>query len=64
MEIFIGTLIIVIVCCLVMSVSLLLSGKPLRRGCGSKPPGMPRCETCPKRDRLKPVLNDTEGESS
>ncbi len=54
MGIFLGTLIIVSVCCLVMSFSLLFSGKPFSGGCGSKPPGTPRCEACPKRDRLKP----------
>jgi len=64
MGMFLGTLIIVGVCCLAMSVGLLFSGKPFSGGCGSKPPGSPRCEGCPNRDRHKPALNEPEGESS
>ncbi len=64
MGIFIGTLIIVILCCLVMSFGLLFSGKPLKRGCDNKPPGTPRCEACPKRGRHMPEPNDAEGEPS
>ena len=64
MGMFLGTLIIVGVCCLAMSVGLLFSGKPFSGGCGSKPPGAARCEGCPNRDRHKPALNEPEGESS
>ena len=64
MGVFLGTLIIVGVCCLAMSFSLLFSGKPFSGGCGSKPPGSPRCDGCPKRDRHKPAPNEPEGESS
>jgi hypothetical protein len=64
MGVFLGTLIIVGVCCLAMSFSLLFSGKPLSGGCRSKPPGSPHCEACPKIDRHKPALNEPEGESS
>jgi len=64
MGIFLGTLIIISVCCLLMGFSLLFSGKPFRGGCGSKLPGTPRCEACPQRNRHQPELNDAEGESS
>jgi hypothetical protein len=50
METFLGTLLIVILCCLAMGIGLLLSGRPLAGGCGSKPPGSPRCAGCPRRD--------------
>jgi hypothetical protein len=64
MDILLGTLIIISLCCLAMSLSLLFYGKPFKGGCGNKPPGTSRCETCPKRDRRKPDPNDAEGESS
>jgi len=64
MSIFLGTLIIVSLCCLAMSLGLLLSGKPFSGGCGSKPPGTPRCEGCPKKGRRSPATIDPEGESS
>ena len=51
MATFIGTLIIVILCCLAMGLGLLFTGKPLSGGCGNKAPGTPRCNTCPKRDK-------------
>lgn len=63
MGLFLGTLIIVGLCCLAMSLGLLFAGKPLRGGCGNKPPGTPRCESCPKRNRAGPAPNDPEGES-
>ena len=64
MGVFLGTLIIVSICCLAMSLSLLFSGKPFSGGCGSKPPGSPRCEACPKRKRHSRPPNNAEGESS
>jgi hypothetical protein len=47
MALFVGTLVIVLLCCLAMGLGLLLSGRPLAGGCGSKPPGSPRCANCP-----------------
>lgn len=64
MGIFMGTVIIVSICCLAMSLSLLFSGKPFKKGCGNKPPGAPRCEACPKRDQHETDSKDTQGESS
>lgn len=61
---FLGTLIIIGLCCLAMSLGLLFSGRPFRGGCGMKPPGAPRCEGCPKKDRQTPAITDPEGESS
>jgi hypothetical protein len=61
---FLGTLIIVGLCCLAMSIGVLFSGKPFSGGCGSKPPGTPRCEGCPKRGRHQPAMTDSEGQSS
>lgn len=63
MGMFMGTVIIVSICCLAMSLSLLFAGKPFRKGCGSKLPGKSRCETCPKRDQYKPDSKDAKGES-
>ena len=48
---FIGTLIIVLACCLAMGLGLLFTGKPLSGGCGKKAPGTPRCQACPKRHK-------------
>lgn len=53
-SLFITTLIVTIVCCLLMGVGLLLSGKPLEGGCGKTPPGLSRCAGCPKRGRHEP----------
>jgi len=63
MGMFMGTVIVVSICCLAMSLSLLFTGKPFRKGCGSKLPGESRCETCPKRDQHKPGSRDAKGES-
>jgi len=49
MSIFIGTLIIVGLCCLAMGLGQIIVGKPLSGGCGNKPKRLPRCESCPKR---------------
>ncbi len=51
MATFIGTVIIVILCCLAMGLGLVFTGKPLSGGCGKKVPGAPRCEACPKRGK-------------
>ena len=51
MSLFIATLIVTVVCCLLMGVGLLLAGKPLEGGCRKAPPGLSRCAGCPGRDR-------------
>jgi hypothetical protein len=54
MSLFFATLIVTIVCCLLMGVGLLLTGKPLEGGCGKTPPDLSRCAGCPNRDRHEP----------
>lgn len=49
MSLFIGTLIIVVLSCLAMGIGQIIEGRPLSGGCGNKPKGTPRCESCPKR---------------
>jgi len=51
MTLFLGTLLITVLCCLLMGVGLLLRGRPMTGGCGSKPPGSPGCAGCPNRQR-------------
>jgi len=63
MATFVGTLIIVGLCCLLMSLGLIFSGNPLSGGCGKKAPGTPRCEGCPKRGESRVRQNHHEGES-
>jgi hypothetical protein len=46
MELFFGTLIIVMICCGAMALGPLLSGKPLPGGCGKKLPGSDGCAGC------------------
>jgi hypothetical protein len=50
-NLFLGTLLITLASCLAMAIGLLLGGKPLAGGCGSKLPGSVRCATCPRRNR-------------
>jgi len=51
MEVFLGTLVIVITCCLAMSLGLILSGKPLSGGCGTHVPKTTGCVACPNRGK-------------
>ena len=51
MATFIGTVIIMILCCLMMGLGLGVTGKPLSGGCGNKVPGAPRCKACPNRGK-------------
>jgi hypothetical protein len=51
MSLFLATLIVTLVCCLLMGIGLLLAGKPLEGGCGKTPPDLSRCAGCPGRDR-------------
>jgi hypothetical protein len=51
MSLFFATLLVTVICCLLMGVGLLLSGKPLEGGCGKAPPGLLRCAGCPNRGR-------------
>jgi hypothetical protein len=62
MTVFIGTLLIIVLCCLLMGLGLLLEGKPLSGGC-SKAPGVPQCETCPKRKARQVAKEGIEGEN-
>lgn len=61
MTVFIGTLIIVGLSCLLMALGVLLGGKPLSGGCG-KAPGKPQCQSCPRRKSDQAKIKDIEGE--
>jgi hypothetical protein len=63
MSLFLGTLMIVLLCCLAMSIGLIIDGKSLSGGCGRKVPGAPRCEGCPKKRRKHRTSDQLEGES-
>jgi hypothetical protein len=63
MPLFLGTLIIMLVCCLAMAVGLLLRGKPLAGGCGHHPEGLGRCATCPNRAAGAPRRCNERGDS-
>jgi len=63
MATFIGTLVIVGLCCLLMSLGLIFTGKPLSGGCGNKAPGAPPCVGCPKRRERMGRCSHHEGES-
>jgi hypothetical protein len=61
---FIGTLIIVSLSCLAMSIGLLLAGRPFSGGCGNRPGGgASKCETCPNRKRGQAMNGNKGGES-
>lgn len=63
METFIGTVIIVVLCCLALSLGLVFTGKPLSGGCGKTVPGTPRCKTCPNEDKIDLQDRHPAGES-
>ena len=51
MEVFFGTLIIIVTCCIAMGLGLILSGKPLRGGCGTQLSKSTGCVACPNRGK-------------
>ena len=53
MEVFLGTLIIVIACCIAMGIGLILSGKPLAAGCGTKKSEATGCGACSNHGKKK-----------
>jgi len=63
MATFIGTLIIVILCCLMMGLGLVFTGEPLSGGCGKTVAGKPRCKTCPNRGKNTQQDKHLEGVS-
>jgi len=60
MEVFLGTLIIVIACCIAMGLGLMLSGKPLKGGCGSYLSESTACVACPNRGKKKTCKRSSE----
>lgn len=60
MTLFLTTLLVTLVCCLLMGLGLLLSGKPLAGGCGKAPPGISPCEGCPNSHRHNPSRAPSE----
>ena len=63
MQVFLGTLIIVALCCLAMGLGLILTGKPLAGGCGKQPAGGPGCGACPKRTGNHDCHRHAEGQA-
>ena len=49
MGLFLATVLVTLVCCLLMGAGLLLRGRPLTGGCGRKLPDALRCAGCPNR---------------
>ena len=62
MGIFLGSLIIFGLCCLVMSLGMIIDGRELSGGCGKGAPGKPPCEGCPKRNRQRANGKEAGGE--
>ena len=60
MEVFLGTLIIIITCCIAMGLGLILSGKPLKAGCGSQLSESTGCVACPNRGKKKTCKRSSE----
>ena len=51
MSLFLGTLLVFCVACLLLGAGLILDKRSLRGGCGHKPEGAPRCADCPNANR-------------
>lgn len=51
MSLFIGTLLVFCVACLLLGAGLILDKRKLHGGCGHKPEGAPRCVDCPNSNR-------------
>ena len=64
MAMFVGTLLITVLCCLLMGIGLLLRGRPLVGGCGRKPPGSPACANCPNRQLRADGAGQDQGMST
>ena len=58
MGLFLGTLAVFLVACVLLGAGFLLDDRRLQGGCGHKPEGAPRCDTCPNANR-----HDREGEA-
>jgi hypothetical protein len=55
MALFLGTLLIVSLCGLLMGIGLLLHGKPLTGGCSGGGSAVARCAGCPHRESSEQV---------
>ena len=51
MTLFLATVLVTLVCCLLMAAGVLLRGRPLAGGCGRELPGSLRCAGCPNRGK-------------
>lgn len=49
MQVFLGTLIIVALSCLIMGLGQIITGKPLGGGCGKQGARGAACDACPNR---------------
>ena len=51
MSVFIGTLVVFALCCLLLGLGLIIDNRKLAGGCGHKPEGAPPCEGCPNKNK-------------
>lgn len=58
MGIFIATITVFGVCCLLLGLGMIIDRRQLQGGCGHKPAGAPRCDNCPNAGK-----HETEGEN-
>ena len=53
MELFFGTLVIVLVCCCALAFGVVITGKPVPGSCGKRAPRVDDCAGCPGREHTK-----------
>ena len=51
MSVFLGTLFVFGLSCLLLGLGMILDRRKLQGGCGHKPEGAPRCDNCPNAER-------------
>jgi len=61
MQVFLGTLIIMILCCLLMALGLIVTGRAMSPGCGMRTFGKAGCDSCPARAGKRCVNEDAHG---
>lgn len=49
MSVFLGTLAVFGVACVLLGLGMIIDNRKLQGGCGHKPPGAERCANCPGR---------------
>jgi hypothetical protein len=51
MSVFIATLVVFALSCLLLGLGLIIDNRKLAGGCGHKPQGAPRCDGCPNAEK-------------